>query len=93
MRTVEVNLTSDQLSDAMAEMRLWLDERRFEPSVFSCRDVGACVLVRVDFKVAGEAAAFADRFSGRVDGGAAIRSGDGRIPDISSALSPEGVVG
>ncbi len=66
MHSVEMNLRRSELSAAMAEMRMWLDERRFEPSVFSCRDANSGFVVRVEFKVTCEAKAFADRFSGRM---------------------------
>jgi hypothetical protein len=91
MRTVEMNLRSNELSGAMAEMRMWLDEHGFEPSSFCCRDGEAGVLVRVEFKVTGEADAFAGRFSGRIDESAVDRGGQGRA-DIPSALSPVAVV-
>ena len=91
MRTVEMNLRSNELSGAMAEMRMWLDEHGFEPSSFCCRDDKAGVLVRVEFKVTGEADAFAGRFSGRIDESAADGGGQGRR-DIPSALSPVAVV-
>jgi hypothetical protein len=71
-------------------MRLWLDQHRFEPSAFSCREGGAGVLVRVNFKLTGEAEAFADRFSGRIDGPPI--QGDGMYR-IFHDLSAEGLVG
>ncbi len=67
MRTVIVPLKPSELSTQMAAMRVWLDERRVEPSSFSCRDGGAGVVVRVDFKVADEADAFARHFTGQID--------------------------
>jgi hypothetical protein len=88
MRTVEMSLRSNELSGTMAEMRMWLDEHRFEPSSFCCRDGGAEILVRVDFKVTIEAHAFADRFRGRVDNSPSARGGRGRISDFTSAPSP-----
>jgi hypothetical protein len=73
MSTVEMQLQPSELSAAMAEMRIWLDEHRFEPSVFSCRGAnGAGVLVRIGFKVTEEAEAFADRFTGRIGDRAAV---------------------
>jgi hypothetical protein len=51
----------------MGAMRLWLDEHRFEPSGFSCRDVDDGVLVSLEFKIAHQAVAFAERFGGRAD--------------------------
>jgi hypothetical protein len=67
MWTVILPLKSSELSTQMAAMRIWLDERRFEPSSFSCRDNNAAVIVRVDFKVADEAHAFARQFNGQID--------------------------
>jgi len=67
MRTVEMRLQPQELSGTMAAMRMWLDERRFEPSSFTCHGCGAGVLVRVDFKMAEEADAFARCFGGSVD--------------------------
>jgi hypothetical protein len=93
MRTVEIGLRPSELSGAMAEMRIWLDDHRFEPSAFCCRDVGAGVLVRVDFKITDEADAFADRFGGRVEQASTAPGGPDHMRDPSSALSPEGVVG
>lgn len=75
MRTVVLPVKSSDLSTQMAAMRVWLDERRFEPSNFSCRDSAAGVLVRVDFKAAAEADAFARQFSGTVDGALAAEAG------------------
>jgi hypothetical protein len=72
MSTVEMRLHPSELSGTMAEMRIWLDERRVEPSTFSCRGNGADVFVRVDFRVTEEAKAFADRFTGRIGGRAAV---------------------
>jgi len=67
-------------------MRIWLDERRFEPSSFSCHDSGIGVLVRVDFKIAGEADAFAARFTGS--------AGEARAAqDLVSGLSPHRIIG
>jgi hypothetical protein len=90
MHTVEMRLHPSELCAAMAEMRLWLDQHRFEPSAFCCREGGAGVLVRVEFKVTGEAEAFAGRFSGRIDGPGAEGGG---MPGISPTLSAEGAVG
>ena len=67
MRTVEMDLLGHELCETMAAMRIWLDERRFEPSVFWCNESGMGVRVRVDFKVVREAQAFADRFGGRIN--------------------------
>jgi len=82
MRTVEMRLQPQELSEKMAAMRMWLDERRFEPSSFTCHDCGAGVLVRVDFKVAEEADAFSG-FGGSVDLGRALV---GSSPQIDLVL-------
>ena len=66
MRTVEIELPSRELSRQMAMMRVWLDERRCQPSGFNCREAAQGVLVQVDFKVAVDAEAFAARFGGRI---------------------------
>jgi hypothetical protein len=66
MRTVEMRLRPQELSEKMAAMRMWLDERRFEPSSFTCHDCGAGVLVRIDFKIAEEADAFSRGFGSSV---------------------------
>jgi hypothetical protein len=63
-----MHLPPSELSAKMAAMRVWLDERRFEPSTFNCHPRGAAILVRLDFKVANEAEAFAERFGGRTSG-------------------------
>ena len=79
MRTVEMRLQPQELSEKMAAMRMWLDERRFEPSSFTCYDCGAGVLVRVDFKVAEEADAFAQCFSGSVEASSPVVIGEALV--------------
>ena len=93
MRTVEISLKPNELSAAMADMRMWLDERRFEPSVFCCREDGASVSVRVDFKITAEAEAFADRFSGQVDRPPVPGNLGANISRVPFILPPEGIVG
>jgi hypothetical protein len=92
MRTVEIRMSRQELSERMAMMRMWLDEHRFEPSTFSSRDVENGVLVRIEFKEAREAEAFAARFDGRLNrtGGEDEGALAGGI--LKSAL-PGGVVG
>jgi hypothetical protein len=51
----------------MSEMRIWLDQNRFESSTFSCRDAAYDVLVSVEFRAARQAVAFAERFAGRAN--------------------------
>jgi hypothetical protein len=65
MHNVELRVTPRELTGKMAEMRIWLDERRFEPAVFSCGEGGKALRVLVAFNAAGEAEAFARRFGGR----------------------------
>lgn len=67
MRTVILPLKPSELPTQMAAMRVWLDERRVEPASFSCRDSGAGVVVRVDFRIADQADAFARHFTGQSD--------------------------
>ncbi|MGH7044894.1 MAG: hypothetical protein ACREE2_00720 [Stellaceae bacterium] len=67
MRTVVLPLKAAELSTQMATMRIWLDQHRFEPSNFVCRDSSAGVVVCVAFEVADEADAFARQFRGRID--------------------------
>jgi hypothetical protein len=67
MYAVEIHLPRGQLSRQMSEMRIWLDQNRFESSTFSCRDADYDVLVSVQFRAAPQAAAFAERFAGRAN--------------------------
>lgn len=93
MHTIEISLKPAELSAAMADMRMWLDERRFEPSGFCCREDGASVFVRVDFKMTAEAQAFANRFSRQIDGPPVPGNlGDNRL-SVPFVLPPEGMVG
>jgi hypothetical protein len=71
----------------MSAMRVWLDERRFEPSTFSCRDTDYGMLVSVEFKIPREAAAFAERFDGQANGQLGVDL------EKESAGSPFAVVG
>jgi hypothetical protein len=87
MHIVEVSVSRRELSERMAMMRVWLDERRFEPSTFNCRDVEDSVLIRIEFKVASEAAAFAERFGGH------LGQPGGAERDILSSALPRGIVG
>ena len=67
MSAVELRLSPGDLPREMGAMRVWLDQHRFEPSGFSCRDVDDGVLVSLEFKIAHQAVAFAERFGGRAD--------------------------
>ena len=88
MRTVEIRVHRQKLTERMAMMRVWLDEHRFEPSTFVCRDVEEDVLVRIEFKVADEAEAFASRFGGRLGG-----ETEGEAERYILSGLPRGVVG
>jgi hypothetical protein len=91
MRSVMIRLRPGELSARMAAMRIWLDERRFEPSSFS-HDGEADVLLRVEFKVSDEADAFARHFGGSVD--PMLAAAPDSISLVSSAEpSPHPVVG
>ena len=68
MYLVDIRMQPGDLSRQMSAMRVWLDERRFEPSTFSCRDTDCGMLVSIEFKISGEAAAFAERFDGQANG-------------------------
>jgi hypothetical protein len=87
MNAVELRLSSSELPREMGAMRIWLDQHRFELSGFSCRDVDDGVLVSLDFKIAYQAAAFAERFGGRADGASQPRS------TLDAAVSTPGVIG
>jgi hypothetical protein len=93
MHTIEISLKPNELSAAMADMRMWLDERRFEPSGFCCREDGASVSVRIDFKITAEAEAFADRFSGQLGRPPVPGSPRERVPNRQINQQPEGIVG
>ena len=65
MRTTEVRLLDENdLARRLSDMRIWLDKHRYEPSTFTYffRDPG--VKIRVAFKLAEEAEAFAQEFRG-----------------------------
>ena len=61
IRTPEANFTAE-----MTRMRTWLDSRHFEPAVFRYDHVDGAVVIRVDFTVETEAAAFAREFGGKL---------------------------
>jgi hypothetical protein len=66
---VEIRLVEDSiLSERMEAMRLWLDERRFEPAAFRYAFAQKTIVFRVDFPVEGEAAEFATAFGGKLVG-------------------------
>ena len=57
MYAVDIRMTPGELSRQMSEMRVWLDERRFEPSTFYCHNQSFGMLVSVEFRAAQEAEA------------------------------------
>ena len=63
MATVMIRMPAADLSNQMAAMREWLNERRYEPSRFACDRYGSIFAVCVDFSKDEEAEAFKDRFS------------------------------
>ena len=87
MYLVDIRMQPGDLSQQMSAMRVWLDERRFEPSTFYCRDTDYGMLVSVEFKISDEAAAFAARFDGQANG----RLGANLAEKL--ALSPFALVG
>jgi hypothetical protein len=65
VRTTEVRITDeDDFGGMLKNMRLWLDEHRFEPMSFTYFDLEPGMVIRVLFNVDGEAEAFAQRFGG-----------------------------
>lgn len=86
MRNVEIRVPRHELRERMAVMRIWLDERRFEPSTFNCRDDEESVLIRIEFKIDKEAAAFAARFSGRLSAAGGETADSEEYAILNSAL-------
>jgi hypothetical protein len=78
----------------MGAMRVWLDQHRFEPSSFSCRDMDDGVLVSLEFKIAHQAHAFAERFGGRSEG-QSMTDGPAELPSatLDAGVSASGVIG
>jgi hypothetical protein len=66
MTTVEVPVPADDVSTPMRNMRLWLDQMGFDPSIFTWMEMDGRTVVRVKFKVTEQAVAFAEHFAGRV---------------------------
>lgn len=63
---VEIRREREQLATLMSDVREWLDRQRFEPDAFRCTTDAESLTCRLEFKIAGEAAACAERFAGRV---------------------------
>ena len=88
MSAVELRLNPSDLPREMGAMRVWLDQHRFEPSGFSCRDVDDGVLVSLEFKIAHQAVAFAERFGGRADATSELPA-----VTLDEGVSTSGVIG
>jgi hypothetical protein len=64
MTAVQIRLNLNDLARQMGAMRIWLDQQRFEPSSFSCRDDDHGVVISLEFKAADQAQAFLKHFNG-----------------------------
>jgi hypothetical protein len=65
MRTTEVRLLDENdLARRLTDMRIWLDKHRYEPSTFTYFFLDPGMMIRVAFKLAEEAEAFAREFRG-----------------------------
>jgi hypothetical protein len=66
MSWVGVRYRTIALPDIMQTMRVWLDQRQFQPKAFDYVISGAGTLVREEFTQDAEAAEFAEAFGGFV---------------------------
>jgi hypothetical protein len=89
MNAVEIRLNQHELPRQMGAMRIWLDEQGYESSGFSCSDIEDGIQVRLVFRAASQAQAFAERFGGRATPAERRLEGVGLTP----GLSPAGVIG
>ena len=65
MRMTEVHiLDSKELAARLMDMRVWLDDNRYEPSTFTYFFLHAGMKIQVSFKIDDEAEAFAQKFGG-----------------------------
>jgi hypothetical protein len=87
MYLVDIRMQPGVLSQQMSAMRVWLDDHRFEPSTFSCRDTDGGMLVSVEFKISREAAAFAERFDGQANGRPGAHLEEESAPSLLGAVS------
>ena len=73
MFQVKIAIADDQiaLSDRMEAMRIWLDERRCEPTLFRYAFAHHLTVCRVDFPAEVDALEFANAFDGELMGGSA----------------------
>jgi hypothetical protein len=71
MFQVKIAILDDHtvLSDRMEAMRIWLDERRCEPTSFRYGFLHHAIVCRVDFPAEAEALEFANAFNGELIGG------------------------
>jgi hypothetical protein len=87
MYLVDIRMQPGDLSQQMSAMRIWLDDHRFEPSTFSCRDTDRGMLVSVEFKISREAAAFAERFDGQANGRPGAHFEEESAPSLLGVVS------
>ena len=66
MTTIEVSVPAEDVCTPMRDMRQWLDDMRFDALSFAWIEIDQRTVVRVKFKTADEAIAFAEHFAGRV---------------------------
>jgi hypothetical protein len=65
VQTAEVRIAEEEdFGGRLTDMRLWLDEHRFEPSTFIYFYLDPGMMIRVSFSIADEAEAFAREFGG-----------------------------
>ena len=65
MRITEVRLVDEKdLAGRLTDMRVWLDQHRYEPSTFTYFFLDPGMKIRVTFKIDREAEAFAREFGG-----------------------------
>ncbi len=93
MDMVIVRMAEIDVPNRMQDMRIWLDAHRYEPSMFKLQTSEPDRVVEINFRVRGEAEAFAARFSGRLSPassassqGAGRSAGRARLPNWRRAL-------
>ena len=65
VRVTEVRIPDgSDLVERLTDMRVWLDEHRYEPSTFTYFFLPSGMKIRVSFRVENEAKEFAERFDG-----------------------------
>ena len=65
MATTEVLIPdTNDLFRRLTDMRVWLDDHRYEPSTFKYFYLDPGMMIRVSFKIDDEAEAFAQKFGG-----------------------------